>query len=598
MPDSKNKKAEKKSVLDLIDEIIADLEFKIGQYNDRINLEAKQASDAGVDPGEVNLRIENMKKEVSILNKQLSVTKSARTDFEIQLNKAKNEEEKKNIENTLKTAYYMGVINENLRIRREEEIEAEKTEAKFIIETAKTVTSVLSKNQFNFITYDDVKDIADNEEFKEMYKTNPYQIDYDNKKLYEDYKDMMRRRMTKVGMAVTDDFKELEQAYNKNYLPNTENNGYETALKFVRGSLTTLNNFLRAEKDPNAREKLGADIEKMEEIEELLTELAAQTIKINQRFKDDEFNFKRGNGYTKELIAMSQTLERKINDFHKELGDRLNKTSIMDTLQREVGTAKKSLDVENPGMKAIIKEINDTGYKKEKAENLVPILSTLSIVKSKVEPQIQDDQVMFRINEQRKRGEMWRVFQELQGQDVEKAKLSPRAKMEKDAIEKANRIKANGKKTGGFLDYTASAAAAAAQNMLVYAMAKGPLAKASLNDFAKQDVIRAMAIITLNHILYNENITGKRLNLERITGYKLNPYERFMNMAEGLAEDKKFQKAVSGYFDKKGNSKYNALKFLATDGEVEIAKKFAGKEIKIIDKQAKADAAMHLPNNK
>ena len=598
MPDSKNKKAEKKSVLDLIDEIIADLEFKIGQYNDRINLEAKQASDAGVDPGEVNLRIENMKKEVSILNKQLSVTKSARTDFEIQLNKAKNEEEKKNIENTLKTAYYMGVINENLRIRREEEIEAEKTEAKFIIETAKTVTSVLSKNQFNFITYDDVKDIADNEEFKEMYKTNPYQIDYDNKKLYEDYKDMMRRRMTKVGMAVTDDFKELEQAYNKNYLPNTENNGYETALKFVRGSLTTLNNLLRAEKDPNAREKLGADIEKMEEIEELLTELAAQTIKINQRFKDDEFNFKRGNGYTKELIAMSQTLERKINDFHKELGDRLNKTSIMDTLQREVGTAKKSLDVENPGMKAIIKEINDTGYKKEKAENLVPILSTLSIVKSKVEPQIQDDQVMFRINEQRKRGEMWRVFQELQGQDVEKAKLSPRAKMEKDAIEKANRIKANGKKTGGFLDYTASAAAAAAQNMLVYAMAKGPLAKASLNDFAKQDVIRAMAIITLNHILYNENITGKRLNLERITGYKLNPYERFMNMAEGLAEDKKFQKAVSGYFDKKGNSKYNALKFLATDGEVEIAKKFAGKEIKIIDKQAKADAAMHLPNNK
>ena len=270
----------------------------------------------------------------------------------------------------------------------------------------------------------------------------------------------------------------------------------------------------------------------------------------------------------------------------------------MDTLQREVGTAKKTLDVENPGMKAIIKEINDTGYKKEKAENLVPILSTLSIVKSKVEPQIQDDQVMFRINEQRKRGEMWRVFQELQGQDVEKAKLSPRAKMEKDAIEKANRIKANGKKTGGFLDYTASAAAAAAQNMLVYAMAKGPMAKATLNDFAKQDVIRAMAIITLNHILYNENITGKKLNLERITGYKVNPYERFMNMAEGLAEDKKFQKAVSGFFDKKGNSKYNALKFLATDGEVEIAKKFAGKEIKIIDKQAKADAAMHLPNNK
>ena len=598
MPDSKNKKAEKKSVLDLIDEIIADLEFKIGQYNDRINLEAKQASDAGVDPGEVNLRIENMKKEVSILNKQLSITKSARTDFEIQLNKAKNEEEKKNIENTLKTAYYMGVINENLRIRREEEIEAEKIEAKYIIETTKTVSSVLSKNQFNFITYDDVKDIADNEEFKQMYKSNPYQIDYDNKKLLEDYKDMMRRRMTRVGMVVTDDFKELEQAYNKNYLPNTENNGYETALKFVRGNIKTLQALAKAEQDPNDKERLLSDIEKMEEIDDLLAELAAQTIKINQRFKDDEFNFKRGNGYTKELIAMSQTLERKLNDYHKELGDRLNKTSIMDTLQREVGTAKKTLDVENPGMKAIIKEINDTGYKKEKAENLVPILSTLSIVKSKVEPQIQDDQVMFRINEQRKRGEMWRVFQELQGQDVEKAKLSPRAKMEKDAIEKANRIKANGKKTGGFLDYTASAAAAAAQNMLVYAMAKGPLAKASLNDFAKQDVIRAMAIITLNHILYNENITGKRLNLERITGYKVNPYERFMNMAEGLAEDKKFQKAVSGFFDKKGNSKYNALKFLATDGEVEIAKKFAGKEIKIIDKQAKADAAMHLPNNK
>lgn len=598
MPDSKSKKAEKKSVLDLIDEIIADLEFKIGQYNDRINLEAKQASDAGVDPGEVNLRIENMKKEVSILNKQLSITKSARTDFEMQLNKAKNEEEKKNIENTLKTAYYMGVINENLRIRREEEIEAEKTEAKLIIETAKTVSSVLSKNQFNFITYDDVKDIADNEEFKQMYKTNPYQIDYDNKKLYEDYKDMMRRRMTRVGMVVTDDFKELEQAYNKNYLPNTENNGYESALKFVRGSLTTLHNLLRVEKDPNAREKLSADIEKMEEIDELLAELAAQTIKINQRFKDDEFNFKRGNGYTKELIAMSQTLERKLNDFHKELGDRLNKTSIMDTLQREVGTAKKTLDVENPGMKAIIKEINDTGYKKEKAENLVPILTTISMVKSKVEPQIQDDQVMFRINEQRKKGEMWRVFQELQGEDVEKAKLSPRAKMEKDSIEKANRIKAKGKKAGGFLDYTASAAAAAAQNMLVYAMAKGPMAKATLNDFAKQDVIRAMAIITLNHILYNENSTGKKINLDRITGYKVNPYERFMNMAEGLAEDKKFQKAVSGFFDKKGNSKYNALKFLATDGEVEIAKKFAGKEIKIIDKQAKADAAMHLPNNK
>ena len=598
MPDSKNKKAEKKSVLDLIDEIIADLEFKIGQYNDRINLEAKQASDAGVDPGEVNLRIENMKKEVSILNKQLSITKSARTDFEIQLNKAKNEEEKKNIENTLKTAYYMGVINENLRIRREEEIEAEKIEAKYIIETTKTVSSVLSKNQFNFITYDDVKDIADNEEFKQMYKSNPYQIDYDNKKLLEDYKDMMRRRMTRVGMVVTDDFKELEQAYNKNYLPNTENNGYETALKFVRGNIKTLQALAKAEQDPNDKERLLSDIEKMEEIDDLLAELAAQTIKINQRFKDDEFNFKRGNGYTKELIAMSQTLERKLNDYHKELGDRLNKTSIMDTLQREVGTAKKTLDVENPGMKAIIKEINDTGYKKEKAENLVPILSTLSIVKSKVEPQIQDDQVMFRINEQRKRGEMWRVFQELQGQDVEKAKLSPRAKMEKDAIEKANRIKANGKKTGGFLDYTASAAAAAAQNMLVYAMAKGPMAKATLNDFAKQDVIRAMAIITLNHILYNENITGKRLNLERITGYKVNPYERFMNMAEGLAEDKKFQKAVSGFFDKKGNSKYNALKFLATDGEVEIAKKFAGKEIKIIDKQAKADAAMHLPNNK
>ncbi len=598
MPDSKNKKAEKKSVLDLIDEIIADLEFKIGQYNDRINLEAKQASDAGVDPGEVNLRIENMKKEVSILNKQLSITKSARTDFEIQLNKAKNEEEKKNIENTLKTAYYMGVINENLRIRREEEIEAEKIEAKYIIETTKTVSSVLSKNQFNFITYDDVKDIADNEEFKQMYKSNPYQIDYDNKKLLEDYKDMMRRRMTRVGMVVTDDFKELEQAYNKNYLPNTENNGYETALKFVRGNIKTLQALAKAEQDPNDKERLLSDIEKMEEIDDLLAELAAQTIKINQRFKDDEFNFKRGNGYTKELIAMSQTLERKLNDYHKELGDRLNKTSIMDTLQREVGTAKKTLDVENPGMKAIIKEINDTGYKKEKAENLVPILSTLSIVKSKVEPQIQDDQVMFRINEQRKRGEMWRVFQELQGQDVEKAKLSPRAKMEKDAIEKANRIKANGKKTGGFLDYTASAAAAAAQNMLVYAMAKGPMAKATLNDFAKQDVIRAMAIITLNHILYNENITGKKLNLERITGYKVNPYERFMNMAEGLAEDKKFQKAVSGFFDKKGNSKYNALKFLATDGEVEIAKKFAGKEIKIIDKQAKADAAMHLPNNK
>ena len=69
-------------------------------------------------------------------------------------------------------------------------------------------------------------------------------------------------------------------------------------------------------------------------------------------------------------------------------------------------------------------------------------------------------------------------------------------------------------------------------------------------------------------------------------------------MAEGLAADKKFQKAVSGYFDKKGNGKYNALKFLATDGEVDIAKKFMGKEIKMIDKQAVADAAMRLPNNK
>ena len=164
-------------------------------------------------------------------------------------------------ENYLKTAYYMGVINENLRIRREEEIEAEKIEAKYIIETTKTVSSVLSKNQFNFITYDDVKDIADNEEFKQMYKSNPYQIDYDNKKLLEDYKDMMRRRMTRVGMVVTDDFKELEQAYNKNYLPNTENNGYETALKFVRGNIKTLQALAKAEQDPNDKERLLSDIE-------------------------------------------------------------------------------------------------------------------------------------------------------------------------------------------------------------------------------------------------------------------------------------------------------------------------------------------------
>ena len=596
MPDGKNKKAEKKGLLEMIDDVIADLEFKINQYNDRINQAQEQARKAGAEANAsgANLQIENLKKEVSVLNRQLSVSRATRDDFEQQLNRAKNDEEKKKIEDTLKTAYYMGVINENLRQRREDEILAEKVEAKIIMDTAKAVTNSLTRNEYRHITYEDVKDIANNEEFKEMYKSNPYKIDYENKQLQQDFTDFMRRRMTRIGFVASDDFKELESAFNKEYLGKADNNGYEKALPMIRNNIKIVEARLQAEQDPNVKAQLETDLEHLNEIDDLLSELAARTLQIQEKFKSGEYNFKRGNGYTKELIALGQTLDRKLGEYLLDANDRMNKSSLMQTLEDDAMKPKKSIDVEDAGVKMVLKEINEKGYKKEDLTYLLPLSACFNMVTAKVKPQRQDDETMFRINEQRKKGEMWKVFQDVQGDDIGKAKLSTRAKLEKDAIEKANRIKVQGVRSGGFLEFTATTAAAAAQNMLVFAMAKTGGAKTT--QFSKEDVIKAMAIITLNQILYNESTMDykKRVNLNVLSGYGKNSNKEFLDMAEGLAADKNFKKAVSVYFEKNSSSKLNSLKFLGKDGEVDIAKKFKGKVIKRIDKMAKAEEAMRI----
>lgn len=572
-----DKKGEKKDILKLLDESIMSIERRQGYLKTKLAYETDSKARTEIE------------EEMLLLDQQLGYTIDTRKTVEKELKKAKNEEQKKKIENLLKASYFIGVVRENTRMSLDYDMRVDRDrELVFNSQFDKAVEKIFSTEDFRFITKDMVDQIALDEEFKDMWENNPNKLEEMNNELRDLYEHEMDRVLSIYGGDKNLTFEEKEDRFAEII---EEKNGFLTAPEVI-------DRILNGE---DGKALHPEDRKFFEEIRDESREIGREVQKIYQEFARKESDFKKGNGFSKYLYEREVKLFEKWNNYIN--GAFLDKAVKMDAENVEGGYEygeifKVSKEFEYP-----------------------------------IQVQIKRDKPLADVNELRTRMEMWKVYEKL-------PKGSPvTAKQKKKVIDdeykswmKIESIQRVGKLTGGLERTVAEWATEGAINALKIAkdfrdaqqnqIAQNNLNNANkeLSDREKKSIKEGLAAMVLREIIeieknrpedkdksHYKELVGFRRNTGSKASNELSERNKYKSMAQELANDPAFTEMFDKYMSsnrfKKKDFASKSIKFIADEMDKKFAKNLMKepvleKTIKGIEKREAEEAKEAVKESK
>lgn len=545
-----DKKGEKKDILKLLDESIMSIERRQGYLKAKLAFETDE---------KIKTEIEE---EMLLLDQQLGYTIDTKKTVEKELKKAKNEEQKKKIENLLKASYFIGVVRENTRMALDYDVRLDKDrELVYNSQFEKAVEKIFSSENFRFITKDMVDQIATDEEFMDMWENDPNKLEAMNIQLHSIYEHEMDRVLSVYGGDRTLSFEEKETKFAEII---EEKNGFLTAPDI-------LDKILKSDK---AKSLEPEDRKFLEEIRDESLEIGREVKKIYDEFSKRDSSFEKGNGFSKYLYEREKKLLEKWTSY-------INGAYLDKTLKKD---AEKTADADDYG------EI----FKMSK-EFEFPL-----------ELQIKRDSVLAQVNDLRTRMEMWKVYERLpKGSPVSAKQKKKVMDDEYKSWVKIESIKRVGALTGGLERTISEWAAEGAITALKTAKdfrdaqlnreaqknmnAQNNMDK-ELSEKEKKAIKEGLAAMVLREIIeiekkrpesedkshYKELVEYKRSSGGK-ANYELSERDKFKSMARQLASDPAFTEMFDKYMNsnrfKKKDFASKSIKFIAEDLDKSFAKK-------------------------
>ena len=572
-----DKKGEKKDILKLLDESIMSIERRQGYLKTKLAYETDSKARTEIE------------EEMLLLDQQLGYTIDTRKTVEKELKKAKNEEQKKKIENLLKASYFIGVVRENTRMSLDYDMRVDRDrELIFNSQFDKAVEKIFSTEDFRFITKDMVDQIALDEEFKDMWENNPNKLEEMNNELRDLYEHEMDRVLSIYGGDKNLTFEEKEDRFAEII---EEKNGFLTAPEVI-------DRILNGE---DGKALHPEDRKFFEEIRDESREIGREVQKIYQEFARKESDFKKGNGFSKYLYEREVKLFEKWNNYIN--GAFLDKAVKMDAENVEGGYEygeifKVSKEFEYP-----------------------------------IQVQIKRDKPLADVNELRTRMEMWKVYEKLpKGSSVSAKQKKKVVDDEYKSWMKIESIQRVGKLKGGLERTVADWAAEGAVTALKIAKdfrdaQQNQIAQDSLNnankelsDREKKSIKEGLAAMVLREIIeieknrpedkdksHYKELVGFRRNTGSKASNELSERNKYKSMAQELANDPAFTEMFDKYMSsnrfKKKDFASKSIKFIADEMDKKFAKNLMKepvleKTIKGIEKREAEEAKEAVKESK
>lgn len=530
MGDNKEKE-EKKSALEMIDS-------SINQVNDRI-YELQYRLDKETNPEEIT----RLKNEIGNATQQLNYVKGVKLEYEDQINQAEDDERKKKIESIVKMALFAGIIFENNRIKAERDRVIDKDRE--IVHQAQldvAVKKIFGTNEFRFVTEDMVEDILLNEEFQDMAEHDPNRLMREEQAVKDKYTRTMSRTLSLAGINGDMSFDEMEEKFRK--------------LMEKKGAYEVVVEKIRTQMEPLLRDA-GDEVDKKffdEFIKEAL-ELNLELKEVEREFALGTSDFKKGNGYTRELIAKEEALYNKFNEY-------MNGHAMVRAMETADNTDDKSKKVHQIYARCL--------------EFVNPLKA-----------QLRRDKDLMENNELRTKMEMWQVYEKLpKGTAPTIKKIKAAADDEYKMWAKVDRIVRSGLEIGGMYDETAGYAASQIQkvNNLVRAKKQNNTIK-NFTDAEKQTVKEQLAALVLHQIIADESsapLNADKSHYKKFVSARLNALGRrdlFFSTARDFAKSKEFETVYNKYM-KGGRFDSKIVRFMSEDMEKKMAKEIKALELK------------------
>ena len=530
MGDNKEKE-EKKSALEMIDS-------SINQVNDRI-YELQYRLDKETNPEEIT----RLKNEIGNATQQLNYVKGVKLEYEDQINQAEDDERKKKIESIVKMALFAGIIFENNRIKAERDRVIDKDRE--IVHQAQldvAVKKIFGTNEFRFVTEDMVEDILLNEEFQDMAEHDPNRLMREEQAVKDKYTRTMSRTLSLAGINGDMSFDEMEEKFRK--------------LMEKKGAYEVVVEKIRTQMEPLLRDA-GDEVDKKffnEFIKEAL-ELNLELKEVEREFALGTSDFKKGNGYTRELIAKEEALYNKFNEY-------MNGHAMVRAMETADNTDDKSKKVHQIYARCL--------------EFVNPLKA-----------QLRRDKDLMENNELRTKMEMWQVYEKLpKGTAPTIKKIKAAADDEYKMWAKVDRIVRSGLEIGGIYDETAGYAASQIQkvNNLVRTKKQNNTIK-NFTDAEKQTVKEQLAALVLHQIIADESsapLNADKSHYKKFVSTRLNALGRrdlFFSTARDFAKSKEFETVYNKYM-KGGRFDSKIVRFMSEDMEKKMAKEIKALELK------------------
>lgn len=501
---------------------------------------------ASLDSEQSEEQAARIKKDLIEIDNQMSAVKGARAEFEKQYAKAKTEEERKELERVIKMAIIVGMTNESLRLswERQKQLDADREAALAQMEALKAekieraIDRIFEVNTFRFVTRDMVEEIKNNDKFKDMAENDPDRLNREEMGKQDEYNAMIARYFYRRNIKMGNNFAENEQKMRQDLMKENE---FERAApllkKFIDGDL----------------KKYGTEEDKkiFLEIYKDLEELKVESRKIDNEFINNQSDFKKGNGITKEIFEKEKSLAKRLKEY-----------------------IDKNIALGN--------ELAEKGD--EKAVNYFSLLQGALKVDGIIKGRLDDDEVKYRQNEFNREKEGWQVFRQLPEDNAPKIKeVSKKSTIEKRAQSKVTRLsdisKAESRDT--ILGKLADWAKDASQDILdIVQQSKSKISVANKNKIKEK-----VAAIVLFQLVYNEQ---KQVMVDRpfsgMVRWKYKNKDLLTEVANQLAAVPEFNIVYNSYMQGR-NYKDKCFQFLAEDGEKLLAQQLGDNVIDIMKNQ-------------
>ena len=540
-------KQDKKNILDMIDEAIMANEKRQGYLKAKLTFESDEKSR------------ELIKQELTTLDQQLGFSIDAKKNAEIELKKAKTEEERKRIENLLKASYFIGTMRENIRMNMIYDRKLDKdVEVVQSAQYERAVDKIFNTMELRYVTKDMVEEIANDKEFAEMEAEDPNRLerkDIDMQDAYEKAIDTVLRRSDKEDLNASFESKQRRMSVLVN-----EKNGFLDASNEV---LEMMNS------DYYKKFATEEDRRFFDSIYNEMVEIGNETKKIYKEFEKHKSDFYKGNGFTRVLIEKEQEVIKKLRDYGR---DKILPRVTGLLIENNEGDAEQVNKMYSASLHFIDPLVIQSGL----------------------------DKVLCETNELRMRMEMWKVYERLpKGTSVSKKQIQKAVDDEYKTWSKIDRVRRSGADAGGMEKNISEWAAESALD--AFKKAKDvrdserdknikAANKLKFTPKQKQEIKVNIAALVLKCIMdieakrkvgeekpYTKDMQEYR-QLLSARNYEDSFKEHFMSLARSLADNPEFTKAYEKQMSGKDFST-KVISFIADDMDQKMAKELAKKSL-------------------